>query len=127
MASAAEHDQPDVTRVFRRVPPPYLPKAEDVDRHPSSGAFNDSSDGSGMSVDMDQGQAPEESLRGYDGYGLVALRVRDLKAQGFSIVPAPLPENPHHAEVRGKKTAGKRRQMAKDAEWLLLPAVSSAT
>lgn len=74
-----------------------------------------------MSVDMDEGQNPMDSLRGYDGFGLVALRVGALKSLGLRIVPAPLPENPHHAEVTGAKTRGKKRQIAKAAEWLFLP------
>jgi len=121
MASAAEHaDQySDSTKVFRRIHPNHFPEAGDIARRPSSAAFNDSSDGSGMSVDVDHGQAPADSLRGYDGFGLVALRVGALRAQGFVVVPAPVPGNPHHAEVRGEKTKVKRRQMAKDAEWLL--------
>lgn len=120
MASAAEHvDQSDVTRVFRRIHPNHFPEAGDIARRPSSAAFTDSSDGSSMSVDIDRGQNPADSLRGLEGFGLVALHVGALKAQGFVVVPVPVPGNPHHAEVRGEKTKAKKRQMAKDAEWLV--------
>lgn len=67
------------------------------------------------------GRPPQEVIAGYEGWGLVSLRVEDLIAFGQRAVPEPLPEEPDHVHVIGPKTDITRRQMAKSAIWVIPP------
>lgn len=90
-----------------------------------SGAFNDSSDGTPMSVDIASlCTSARESMGICDG-GLVELRVGDLREQGFGVLRHPEAGNRAHAYVTGKKSSGKRRRIARLAKWKIEPPPNS--
>lgn len=67
------------------------------------------------------GRDPMEVLEGHEGYGLVALTIEDLIEVGQVLVPDPLPEEPDHAVVVGRKTDGRMKTMAKASQWVINP------
>lgn len=106
--------------VWRRVPRDSV-KYESGPPRASSGAFNDSSDGTPMSVDLALlAPSPEWSLGNCDG-GLVRIKVGDLRAGGFGVTRHPLEDNPAHCYVTGRKSTGKRQKIAKMSEWVINP------
>lgn len=107
--------------VWRRIPPWHFQPLENGGKRPSTAAFDDDPDGSSMSVDVDEGQGWMGTLQGHDGFGLVELTVGYLRSLGFDVVPKAVEGNPHHAEVVGKKTDGKKRKMMKSARWVFVP------
>lgn len=120
MADAA-NELPPETVLWRRIPPWHFPKKPGQQR-PNSPAFDDSDDGTPMSAVIARAdRPPQEVIAGYEGYGLVSLRVQDLIAFGQRAVPEPLPEEPDHVHVIGLKTDITRRQMAKSAIWVIPP------
>ena len=109
------------TRVLRRIPPGRFVEDRDGPR-PQSDNFSNHDDGTGTSVDiMVEGFDPLAQLDGLDGYGLVSISVLNIRNAGLGIVPDPLPDNPHHANLQGKKTRGVKRQLALSAEWIVMP------
>ena len=97
---------------------------------PSSAAFSDSSDGTGMSVTVEstsraKGVSEQDLLRGYDGFGLVAIPAALVRQQGQRIVRKATPRDPAHAEVIGKKTRGVKRAFKRGAVWVVRPLQTS--
>ncbi len=67
------------------------------------------------------GRDPIEVLAHYDGYGLVALDIAELSELEQQVIRDPVPEEPDHALVVGKKTRPTRRQMAALCRWVIRP------
>ena len=67
------------------------------------------------------GLGVEAVLRGYDGFGLVALGAGFIRGHGQAIVKKPVPDDPSHGEVLGEKTRATRRAFAGHAEWVVPP------
>lgn len=109
------------TIVWRRIPPHHFPKKPRQDR-PDSAAFDDDSPDEPMSVVIARsGRDPSDILRGHDGFGVVALTGAELEAAGQRLQADPLPGEPDHALVIGRKSKGQRRQLASSAEWVVRP------
>lgn len=64
---------------------------------------------------------PDELLVGHPGFALVELTVEDLAAVGQELVRAPTKDDPHHAEVVGRKTKATRKTLARSATWVVRP------
>lgn len=103
--------------VWRRIPPRYFP-TEKGRTTPHSPAFDDNNDGPMSVVIARDGRSALEILEGHEGFGVVELRIKDLVEMGLSVVPLPVPGEPDHAHVLGKKTGGRRRAMARCCRWL---------
>lgn len=107
--------------VWRRVAPRHFPRSL-AETRPQSAAFQDSSVDGSMSVVLARsGRDPTEVLLGYDGYGLVALAISELSELKQQVICDPVPEEPDHALVVGKKTKGTRRQMSTLCRWVIRP------
>lgn len=63
----------------------------------------------------------EDVLDGYQGFGLVSLPVGSVRNQDQIVVRKPLPDNPAHGEVIGRKTRGVRRALKQSAVWIVEP------
>lgn len=115
---------PSEIRVLRRIPRGRTAPRGDGSIRPSSDCFtNDPHDGSGMSVDIWDGTTdPMESLKGHDGFGLVSLSVAEIRKLGLGICREPLPGNPRHAVIQGKKTDSRKNKLARASEWVAEPA-----
>jgi hypothetical protein len=113
--------------VWRRINPSFGPGSDpfawdydDQCYRPTSQHFSDSSDGTPMSVDIASiAGDPDVTLAGYEGWGLVALNVGELRRLGFEVESKPEPDNPAHAYVHGnKKTSRARQPLKKLAVWV---------
>jgi hypothetical protein len=84
-------------------------------RRPTSANFGDSSDGSGMSVDLARLRGSiEEALHGHEDEGLVAFPAGMARALEQEVVHVPVIDNLAHCAVLGKKTPKVRSFLAKN-------------
>lgn len=118
------------SRLWRRVPPWHFPKYPGHD-FPNSAAFADDPDGSPMSVVLVEvllrgGRGPAEVLKGHEDYALAEITIASVEAEGCVVEAHPLPDEPAHALVLGKKTQGARKRIAKSAVWIVAPPVPPA-
>jgi hypothetical protein len=93
----------------------------------SSGAFDNASDGSGMSVHLaDIAVVEDRSLESLlpdpaDEFGMVALTANHVRKQSQIIVREPEPDDPTHAEVIGLKPTKVRKRLRDGAAVVRLP------
>lgn len=110
--------------VLRRIPPGRI-VLSDTGQRPQSNNFSNHPDGTGTSVSiLVEGRNPSDVLDGHEGFGLVQLKVEDIRDAGLGIVSAPLSEDPYHAHIQGVKTRSRLRRLAKAAIWIKKPANS---
>jgi len=115
-------------RLWRRVPPWHFPKHSGHD-YPNSDAFADDPDGAPMSVVLVEvllagGRGAAEVLQGHQDYALAEITIASVEAEGCVVEAHPLPEEPAHALVVGKKSQGTRKRIAKGAIWIVAPSAS---
>jgi|GEM_PF-4445413 len=80
-----------------------------MDERLRSDAFSNHPDGSGTSVDiLEDDWSAEHSLAGHPEFGLVSIPVGEVRDVELGIIRVPLPDNPHHAHLQGKKTQSRR-------------------
>ena len=110
--------------LWRRVPPWHVvPDQNRVGRTVSSGAFDDDTDGSPMSVVLAAGAAgPDTVLVGHEGFGLVGFRASLARELGLSVRRDPTESEPAHAVVVGRKSHGVRKRLRAGSNWVLRPA-----
>ncbi|HVS09685.1 MAG TPA: hypothetical protein VMS76_07400, partial [Planctomycetota bacterium] len=92
----------------------------------SSAAFDNSSDGTGMSVTLggeaeEAGITPERALARHPGFGLASFHAGACRQHRQSIERNPTSEDPHHALVNGDKPKAVRRALSKVASMLIAP------
>ncbi len=107
-------------RVLRRIPPGKITKdLAGGPSRPQSGNFENHPDGSGTSVDIWEAQrVPTDLLQdGLEAFGVVSLSIEDIRQLDLGVIRWPLDGNPHHAHLQGRKTGGKRKRLAKLANW----------
>lgn len=127
MAAAFTDDPtiPDTAILWRRIPPGdvYLVFDESLNRsRPSSAAFQDSKDGSPMSVFIaDDLDGPHDALAGHDGFYLVGFSAGVARECGLSVVRDPANDPPGHAFVVGAKTKSHCRKLARRCRWIVGP------
>lgn len=116
-----EYDDPSIAddvRVLRRIHPTLVVFGDGGPR-PQSGAFDNSPDGTGTSVDIWEADwGPGDTLRDHEGFYLVQLTVGDLRQNELGICRFPLENNPHHAHIQGRKTSSRKRRLARAAKWV---------
>jgi hypothetical protein len=122
----------DDVDLWRRILPQWVVKDENTgELRPSSAAFDDSPDGSPMSVviekiAMAQQISPAKVLNGYVGYGLCAFTAGLARALELSIATRPeVHGEPAHGFVVGKKTRSVRKKLSKASRWVILSPSSS--
>lgn len=98
------------------------PKLADQDGWPNSGAF----DGDELSVDLAALTNLDRMQERRPGHGVVALTKAVCDELGLEIRPDPLPDNPPHCLILGRKTVSIRRRL-KERCLRLRPAVVPAT
>lgn len=76
-----------------------------------------------MSVDLEElcRLHNRNSLEGHEGFGLVAFTAGEARKLDFAVFRSPLPDNEAHCGVAGKKTQGKRRELARRSVWVVPP------
>ncbi len=110
--------------LWRRVDPLYFVEDHNLGGiRPSSQAFQDSSDGTPMSIDISTiAKDASRTIQNYEGYAVAAITAGLARDCGQGIAPDPRPDNPAHGYVFGKKTGGVRKKLAKNARWVIRPA-----
>ena len=117
---------PDKAELLRRIPSHHFYFDENLGQvRPSSAAFDDP-DGSPMSVILAEvlsqsGRALETTLAGHEGFALASITAGLARECGQGIAREPLPDEPAHAVVFGKKTKGVRKRLARAALWVVSP------
>lgn len=116
----------DPDPLWRRVRPEQIVRDGDGTRRPSSAVFQNSSDGSGMSVSLgreaqEAGISPARALADYPGFGLAQLTAGECRAHHQTMQRDPTDADPHHALVSGDKKRATSRALGRLAVWVVLP------
>jgi hypothetical protein len=115
----------DEQRVWRRIGPLQYTDHGDGRIEAMSGAFADSKE-SPLSVDLaETAGSPQKTRQGWDQYGVVEIRVGDVRALGLGVTREPREGNDAHAYVHGKKTKGVQRRLRQAASWVIKPQIRS--
>jgi hypothetical protein len=118
---------PDAADLWRRLIPDWIiPDSNTGGVRISSAAFDDSRDGTPMSVLLADVVAkthrtPEQVLADFKGYGLAAITAGAVRGHKQGVMPTPKPDEPAHASVFGPKTGSTKKGMAKAARLLIAP------
>ena len=114
---------PDEAKLLRRIPPIHFPGDRMTPGRPSSAAFEDSPDGSPMSVNWEElcHEHQFDSLEGHETFGLVSFTAGQARELGLSVFRWPLEGNPTHCGVARKKTKGIKKKLASESRWVVFP------
>jgi hypothetical protein len=110
----------DSASLLRRIHPSQVIHDQNTGlQRPSSAAFKDPD----LSVDVEDilvslGMDWHFSLRDYPGYSLVRFTAQVARAKGQAVILHPLPENPAHAQVEGKKSPGVANTLRDASTWV---------
>lgn len=108
--------------LWRRVPREQVVFDGNLNRaRPSSKAFQNTSGTSGMSVNIAAETTIENTLRGYENHLLVQFAASLPRGLGQGVVRNPLPGNPAHAEVMGKKSKSVQKALYTNCTWVVGP------
>ena len=66
-----------------------------------------------------RGRTPGSILAGHHGFGLVSFLAGLARSLEQGVMRKPLPDEPAHAEVFGKKTKRVQRAFAKNCNWVV--------
>ena len=117
----------DEDPLWRRIPPFHIIfDAKLRNYRPSSAAFDDRPKGTHMSVVLANdvlaaGRTPESVLAGHENYGMVQFAAGVARSLNLGIVRRPVPEEPAHAEVFGKKTDAVKKALRRNSVWIISP------
>ena len=115
---------PDAEVLYRRVWSGLWVWSES---RPQSGAFDDSSDQSPMSVAIESlltvaSMVPRDLLTGWPAFGLVSFTAGLARDLGLRVTEAPpVAGEPAHGWVAGKKTRGIMKRLAKTCTVVIPP------
>ena len=130
MENGEYHDDPtilDEAELWRRIPPRHCVKDENVGQvRPSKAAFNNHPNGSPMSVVLadrvtESGRDPSAVLAGHAGFALAAITAGLARQCEQGVAREPLPDEPAHAVVFGKKTDSVKKRLARGSRWVVPP------
>jgi hypothetical protein len=117
----------DEADLWRRIPPKHFVKDDNLGQvRPSSAAFENHPNGSPMSVVLADAviassRAPDAVLTGHEGFALAAITAGLARECEQGIAREPLPDEPAHAVVFGKKTNSVKKRLAKGSRWVVPP------
>lgn len=118
----------DQTPLYRRVPPAHWKKVGD-EYIVRDGAFKNfpNPERRRMSVvlgdTLEQHDRDTESMRGgQSDYGVIAITAKVARDEEQRIERSPRDGEPAHGDVYGDEPAGRRKEFAAQAVWVLYPA-----
>jgi hypothetical protein len=76
---------------------------------------------------LDAGRTPASVLHACPGFSLASVPAGLARAKKQGILRKPLPEEPAHAEVVGKKTDAVKKAFAKGCAWVVLPPAATTS
>jgi hypothetical protein len=115
----------DQELLLRRIRPAWIIPDHNRGRwRPSKAAFQDSEDGSPMSIHLaavfqSAGLPLASALAGHEGYGLVSFTAGVVRSLGQIVVRDPQPSDPAHGLVAGNKTESRRKRLMESSEWVI--------
>jgi hypothetical protein len=117
---------PDEERLFRRIKLVQIVKADDGGTRVSSAAFSNPE----LSVTLEgtmraAGREPEDSLKDNPNDLLMSITAGLCRLHRQVVGPDPLPEEPAHGYVFGKKTKSIQRELRDAAGWVVPEAAPS--
>jgi len=112
----------DEDELWRRIPPQQWVDCPGESCRPSSAAFEDSPDGSPLSVHVGRLTSVNTVLSEiHEGFAIAAFRAGLARECSFIVVSDPMPEDPSHALVVGNKSTPKRKRLVKGCWWVRRP------
>jgi len=118
---------PDEADLWRRIHPSWVIPDQNIGSlRVSSAAFDDSPDGSPLSMLLadivrETGRSESDVLVGFQDYSLAALKAADARTNGQKVSPTPTKGEPAHVSVAGPKTKSTKRGMARASRWVVQP------
>jgi hypothetical protein len=124
---------PDQTRLYRRINPEWTVYDRNLGEwRPTSQNFQDSQDGTPMSVYAENiaitcGESPQDFLRGrWSEWHLAAVTAGRMRLLHQSVYCDPANQDPDdfhpsHAAVRGPKDGKMRPKLGREYEWIVPP------
>jgi hypothetical protein len=113
--------------LWRRILPDWTVTDEDGSHRVSSAAFRDNVDGN-VSVHLAHLTTAESVLEGRPADGIAAISAGVPRSLGYLLVRDPTEEDPSHClicpppeGVTGKGRVRDAKQMAQQAQWVMLP------
>ena len=104
--------------VMRRVARTGVTRDEDQGSiRPSSDAFLQGGPEGNVSVYLASETTPERITREFPGTYVALVEVSAIRAQGLEVEREPVEHDPGHCNITGRKTAAKRRAIARSARW----------
>jgi hypothetical protein len=113
----------DAELLLRRVPGLWWVFDNNLGRRrPTTAAFHDVE----MSVARElvmraNGKLPTAVLDGHEGFGLVSITAHLARQLGQAVASDPLPDQPEHAIVYGRKSDGGRKRLSRDCVCIVDP------
>jgi hypothetical protein len=124
LAYADDASITDEEQLLRRVPPRWIvPDANNAGRRRvSSAAFDDPE----MSVDLASvrealGEPLTTCLAGHEGFSIVSLLAGVVRERNQAVCRDPLPDNPAHGLVVGRKTVSIKKHFSTHCIWIVGP------
>ncbi|MBE3134204.1 MAG: hypothetical protein IMZ55_12065 [Acidobacteria bacterium] len=117
----------DDAELWRRIPPNWWVWNDNLHQmRPTSQAFGNHPNGTPMSVVLahlleQRGAGPSDVLAGHAGFALASLTAGLARQCNQLVARDPLPDEPAHALVAGKKTGSVRRRFATECRWVVPP------
>lgn len=116
--------------LWRRIPPWHVVFDKNLGRsRPKSSAFDNHTDGTPMSIFLasvvKQGKRDaRDTLVNHEGFALAAVTAKLARDLDQCVCRDPLPDEPAHGLVAGKKTKRVKKTFAKEARWEIKPPTS---
>ena len=119
-------DIPDAERLFRRIHLTHIVEGDGGKSEVSSAAFRDTE----LSVNIEAmmqaaGREPADSLKDNPNDLLASIAAGSCRRNGQIVGPDPIPEEPAHGYVFGKKSKSTQRALRDAAEWIVPDAAPS--
>lgn len=119
MNQAAEPETLDSSlRVLRRVTHQELLTEEDGQTRITSQAFIQGKPDGDVSVYLSSETTPERVTRGRPNTFLAEITIGAIRALGLDVQRDPIDGDPGHCNITGRKTRGKARAIAEQAQWV---------
>lgn len=124
MTDSAPENDPSIADeiiLWRRIHPEQVALGENNEPRPSSAAFRNTKNTSGMSVNIANESTVQDTMSGCDGFFLVEFEVSFVRGLNQGVVRRPQTDNPAHAEVTGSKSKSIRNKFSAGSRWVIRP------
>ena len=108
----------DSLRVIRRITHRELLTEGDGQTRITSQAFIQGTPDGDVSVYLSSETTPEHVTRNRPNTFLAEITIAAIRALGLDVNPEPIDGDPGHCNITGRKTRGKARAMAEQAQWV---------